>query len=794
MQNTAAKDIFEKTTYFLKTRWQAYRRWRKARGPETMVSLLWKAFGISVALVIFFFVGVNKNLFNLFGETPSLDKLQNPRIEMASELYTADGKLIGKYYRENRSPVPYNKIAPVMVKALIATEDIRFYDHSGIDPKGVVAAFADALAGDGRGASTITQQLAKNLYKTREKDSEGLLYKVPGLRTLVIKTKEWITAIKLERTYSKEEILTLYLNTVDYGSNAFGIKTAARTFFNTTPDSLAIQDAAVLVGGLKATTYYSPLLHPDRALKRRNVVLSQMAKYNFIKPSEYDSLSKLPIKLDYTVESYQDGTVAYYGNTITNYLNEWCKSRGYDLYTDGFRIYTTIDSRFQQHAEVALEERMRALQNSFDQHWRGKNPWVDENDREIPGFIEMVSKRTSYYRMLQARYKNHPDSVDIAMNKPKKMRIFTWAGEKDTTLSPIDSIRHYKKFLHAGMMTMDPFTGHIKAWVGGINFKHFQYDHVKQGRRQPGSTFKPFVYVAAIDNGFAPCDRITDYRVTINYVENGEKKSWTPRNADWVYSGRNMTLRHALGRSINTVTAQLTEKVGKETVVEYAHKLGITSPIAPVPSVGLGSSDVSVYEMVGAYSTFVNGGTWMEPIFIARIEDRFGNIVHQFSPRQNRAISQETAWLMIHMLKGGIEEPGGTAQNLWSYDIWGKGNQFATKTGTTSNFSDGWFMGLTKDLVTGVWVGGDDRSIHFRTSALGEGSKTAMPVYGKFMERIYKDADLKVTKGPFPKPPVKITKRYYCPTILPKVEEADTLASDAPANEIISVADTTNSQ
>jgi penicillin-binding protein 1A len=779
---------------FLKTRWQAYKEWRKARGPQSTVSLMWKIFGLGLFFIWFYFFSVNHNLLGLFGETPGLDKLQNPRMEMASELYTADGKLIGKYYRENRSPVQYNKISPVLINALIATEDIRFYEHSGIDAKSILAALADVIKGDGRGASTITQQLAKNLYKTREKESEGFLYKFPALRTLVIKTKEWLTAIKLERTYSKEEIITLYLNTVDFGSNAFGIKIAAKTFFDKSPDSLHIQEAATLVGLLKATTFYSPILNPDKSLQRRNVVLSQMAKYKFIKPAQYDSISKLPIKLKYTVENYQDGTNAYYGGAINRYLNEWCKANGLDVYTDGLKVYTTIDSRFQELAEKAVDEKMREMQQRFDNHWKGKNPWVDENDREIPGFIEMVAKRTAYFKMLQEKYKNHPDSITIMMNFPRKMKVFTWEGEKEVTMSPLDSIRHYKRFLHTGMMTMDPFTGHIKAWVGGIDFKHFQYDHVKQGKRQPGSTFKPFVYTAAIDKGYAPCDRITDYRVTINYVENGEKKSWTPRNADWTYSGRNMTLRHALGRSVNTVTAQLTERVGKETVVEYANKLGITSPLQAVPSVGLGSSDVSVYEMVGAYSTFVNGGIWTEPIFIARIEDRYGNVIHQFTPRQNRAISQETAWLMLYMLKGGIEEPGGTAQNLWSYDIFGQRNEFAAKTGTTSNHSDGWFMGLTKDLVTGVWVGGDDRSIHFRTSALGEGSKTALPIYGNYMEKIYGDKSLGVTKGPFPKPSVKIKKKYYCPTILqPK---PDTLAVDSSGTQtnIIQVSDSTASQ
>lgn len=787
MEKTVVKDYTQRAIELIRTNWQKLRRWRQAREPETTVSLLWKLFMVAVLLVWLYVEAVDHNFLGLFGASPSVDKLQNPRIVQASELYTADDVLLAKYYRENRTPVTYEEISPILINALIATEDVRFYEHAGIDATGILAAFRDAIEGDGRGASTITQQLAKNLYKTREKESEGYFYKVPVLSTLVIKTKEWLTAIKLERTYSKQDILTLYLNTVDFGSNSFGIKIAANTFFNTSPDSLNAQQAATLVGLLKATTLYSPVLNPKNSLARRNVVLAQMTKYNFLAPPAYDSISKLPLGLNYRVENYyQDGAATYFRNAINSYLNEWCGYNGYDLYTDGLRVYTTIDTRFQKLAEEAVQEQVGQLQRRFDQHWAGKNPWVDENDQEIPGFIENAAKRTSYYKALQKRYPQNPDSVDRLMNTPRKMTVFTWAGEKDTTLSAMDSIRHYKRFLHAGMITMEPFTGHIKAWVGGVNFKHFQYDHVRQGRRQPGSTFKPFVYLAALDKGYSPCDRITDYRVTINYQENGQPKSWTPRNANWVYSGQDMTLRHALGRSINTITAQLTEKIGPETVVDYARKLGITSPVKPVPSVGLGSSDVSIYEMVGAYGTFVNQGVHTQPIFISRIEDRYGNVIHQFEPMQQRVVSPETAWLMLYMLRGGIEEPGGTSQNLWSFNIFGNGNEFAAKTGTSSNHSDGWFMGLTKDLVTGVWVGGDDRSIHFRTSALGEGSKTALPIYGTYMEKLYADPSLNVKKGPFPKPSTRITKKYYCPTVLQSdLDSAKSNFSDIQPIEII---------
>ncbi|WP_255474152.1 penicillin-binding protein 1A [Pontibacter qinzhouensis] len=735
------------------------------------ISFIWKIFFLGVASIVFYLFSVEHNLFYLFGSSPSLDRLENPRSDQASELYTADGQLIGKYFRENRSPVSYDQVSPVLVKALIATEDVRFYQHSGIDPSAIASIlYGTLLGGDSRGGSTISQQLAKNLYKTRADDSKGALGHIPGANILISKTKEWITAIKLEQRYTKEEILAMYLNTVDFGSNSFGIKVASKTFFNTSPDSLKPEQAAVLVGLLKAPTSYSPRFNPANSKRRRNTVLAQMAKYNFLSKAEADSLSTLPLTLQYKVENHYDGPATYFRGAVADYLKEWCTQNGYDLYRDGLKVYTTIDSRMQQHAENAIEKQMRVLQRRFDSHWKDKNPWVDEKNREIPGFIESTIKRTAYYKRLKEKHGNDTEAINRELNTPRDMMVFTWDNpqlEKKVTMSPLDSLRYYKRFLHGGMMTMDPFSGEIKAWVGGINFKYFKYDHVKQARRQPGSTFKPFVYVAAIDNGYSPCDKIVDKRITINYVENGEKKDWSPTNADWVYTGAPMTLRRAMGKSVNSVTAQLTELVGWETVVKYAKRLGISSPLQAVPSIGLGPSDVSVYEMVGAYSTFPNQGFYTTPRFITRIEDRNGNLIHQFVPKQKKVLSEETAFLMMHMLKGGMEEPGGTSQALWEYDLW-KGNEIGGKTGTTSNHSDGWFMGVTKDLVTGVWVGAEDRSIHFRTSALGEGSKTALPVFGLYMEQIYKDTALGYTRGRFPSPTVKISKKYNCTTVLPK--------------------------
>ncbi|WP_161890377.1 penicillin-binding protein 1A [Pontibacter russatus] len=749
---------------------------------KSIIRFVWKCLFIGVAFVVGYLLSVDNNVFYLFGASPSLDKLENPRSDQASELYTADGQLIGKYFQENRSPVSYDSVSPMLIKALIATEDARFYEHSGIDPAAIASAVYGALQGDARGASTITQQLAKNLYKTRTNESKGVLGHIPVADLVISKTKEWLTAIKLEQRYTKQEILAMYLNTVDFGSNSFGIKVASKTFFGTPPDSLKTEEAAVLVGLLKAPTYYSPRFNPENATRRRNTVLAQLAKYNYISPAKADSLSQLPLVLDYSVENHYDGPATYFRGAVADYLQEWTKQNGYDLYRDGLKIYTTIDSRMQAHAEEAMEEHMRKLQRRFDNHWEGKNPWVDEDNREIPGFIEETIKRTSYYQRLKDKYGKDTAAINKELHTPREMMVFTWDNdslEKKVTMSPLDSLAYYKHFLHGGMMTMDPFSGHIKAWVGGINFKYFKYDHVKQARRQPGSTFKPFVYVAAIDNGYSPCDKVVDKRVTINYVENGEAKSWSPTNADWEYTGAPMTLRRAMGKSVNSVTAQLTELVGWETVVKYAHRLGITSPLDAVPSIGLGPSDVSVYDMVAAYSTFPNQGFYTEPMFITRIEDRNGNLIHQFVPKQKKVLSEETAFLMMHMLKGGMEEPGGTSQALWEYDLWKKGNEIGGKTGTTSNHSDGWYMGVTKDLVTGIWVGGEDRSIHFRTSQLGEGSKTALPVFGLYMEKIYEDEELGYTMGRFPKPTVDISKEYNCTTVLPKQTLPDSTQLDS---------------
>ncbi len=749
-------------------------------------SWAWVVFGL---LLIFFLVYpalVSMNFMFLFGKSPSLSDLENPKVEQASELYTSDGVLIGKYFRENRAPVAFKQMSPLLIKALIATEDVRYYKHSGIDFTAVLGGFYSSLRGEKRGGSTITQQLAKNLYKIRQQESRGGLGYIPVVSTIVAKTKEWLTAVELERRYTKEEILRMYFNTMEYGSSAFGIKVAAKTFFNTSPDSLRPEQAAMLVGVLNNPTAYNPRFHPAAALRRRNVVLDRMAQAGALSKAEATALKARPVTLDYHVDRHIDGPDTYFRGAISQFVNQWCDSTGHDMYRDGLRIYLTIDSRMQAHAEEALHERMKSLQRTFDNFWRnkGQNPWVDDQGNEIPGFIEAQMKRTESYKTLANHFKNQPQRLDSALHAKRPMKVFTWKGDGETTMvmSPLDSLAYYKHFLQAGMMSMDPFTGQIKAWVGGLDYRFFQYDHVKQGRRQAGSTFKPFVYLTALDNGYSPCDRIQDKRVTIKYVENGKPMEWQPDNVTREYTGLNMTLRHAMARSVNSVTAQLTEKVGWANVAKYAHKVGITSPLLAVPSIGLGSGgDVSVFEMVDAYSTFMNTGFRSEPRLVTRIEDRNGNVIKQFDPVQHRAIPAETAWLMTYMLRGGMEEPGGTSQALWEYDLWHNDNQIGGKTGTTSNYSDGWYMGMTKDLMTGVWVGGEDRSIHFTGSQQGEGGRTALPIFGKFMEKVYQDKELGYTPGHFPLATVKISKKYNC--VSPseprrRAAPVDTIAAD----------------
>jgi len=729
------------------------------------IKYLWIAFIGGVIFFILFVWMVSINFLGLFGSLPDFKALENPDSELASELYSADGFLLGTYARENRSPVSYEELSPNLVRALIATEDVRFEDHSGIDMIAMLRVFVKSilLGQDAGGGSTLSQQTAKNLFKTRTDASQGVLSSIPGLRMLIIKTKEWIVATQLEKSYTKNEILTLYLNTSEFGSNAYGIKTAAGTFFNKLPSELSVQEAAVLVGLFKAPTYYSPVFNPENSLRRRNTVLSQMEKNGDLDEAAYDSISQLPIELDYRVRNQNHGLATYFREIVKADLIKWTKENlksdgsSYDLFGDGLKIYVTIDSRMQRYAEEAVQEHMTDLQKLFFKDMGKRDPWIDESMQVIPNFIENAVKRTEAYRLLKVRYGDDTDSIDLKLNEKKKMRIFSWEGEIDTLMSTMDSMRYYKKFLQAGFMSMDPHTGHIKAWVGGIDHKYFKFDHVKQGKRQPGSTFKPFVYAAAIENGYSPCYSVVDQPVEV-YIPG--QPAWSPSNADGKFTYEKMTIRKAMAQSVNSVTAYMMKKLSPKIVMETARRMGVTSDLQEVPSLALGVNDVSVFEMAGAFGTFVNKGEHTTPYYIDRIEDKNGNVIQQFTPRKKPAMSEEHAYLMLYMLRGGFEEEDGTSQGVpWTLR---QGNELGGKTGTTQNASDGWYMGLSKDLVSGTWVGGDDRAIHFRSWINGQGSKTARPIWVKFMSKVYEDESLGYTKGPFPRPDRPLSIEIDC--------------------------------
>ncbi|ATP56658.1 transglycosylase [Pedobacter ginsengisoli] len=727
--------------------------------------------------IIIFFCALQLNFLWLFGYSPSNKDIKAPTLRVGSELYTADGKLIGRYYKENRTPVNFNEIAPSVINALVATEDVRFYSHMGIDFRSLLSSGISTATGDKRGASTITQQLAKNLYRTRYNKSQGLLSHIPLLRTIIPKLKEWLTAVKLESNYSKNDIITMYLNTVSFGNNAYGIKTAARVYFDKQANELDIPESALLIGMLKGTSLYNPIKNPERALERRNVALAQMNKYNYINTAQLDSFKNKPIKLkEGRVDEGSDGD-SYLRTAVDKYLEKWCEENGYDLYEDGLKIYTTIDSKLQKYAEEAVSEQMKTIQKRFYNVWGNEDPWEDSEKKKVD-YPERAKKNLPIYALLQKKFSNSPDSIEAYFNKKKKMKIFTWKGDRDTLFSTMDSIRYYGKIMNTGMMTMDPFNGKIKVWVGGIDHKFFKYDHVNQAKRQAGSTFKPFAYLAALESGMSPCDKFTDKPVRISYQENGKTEYWEPRNADWSNSYREMSLRWAMAKSVNTITAQVTEKVGAENVVKWAHECGIDSHLASVPSVSLGPNDVTVYEMVKAYSTFLNGGIRTEPILVEKVTDQDDNIIEEFKPKTKRTLTEEIAWLMLYMLRGGMEEPGGTSQALWEWDLWKNNNQIGGKTGTSSDYVDAWYMGVTKDLVTGVWVGCDERTAHFKNGETGEGSRTALPIFAKFMEKVYKDPSTGYTMGPFPKSKVKITRDIDCPT--PRYS-VDTTSTDSMA-------------
>ncbi len=722
---------------------------------------IWVGFLLAWGILYLYVNGVSNNYNGYYGGMPSIEDLQNPNSEVASELYSADGKLLGKYFRSNRTPLSYREISPVVIDALMATEDIRYREHSGIDMRGSFSIpYYLLIKGKKKGASTVTQQLAKNLFETRNADYIGSLEaKTPKLGTLFHKTKEWILSVQLERMYSKDEIICMYLNTVSFGSNAFGLKVASQTFFGKDQKDLLPQEAAVLIGLLKAPTSFSPIINPEESLDRRNVVLSQMEKYKKISTEAYDTLVETKIKLSYSVENHNDGLAPYFRKIAAQRIRYWCKENGYDLYSDGLKIYTTIDTKLQSFAENALTTHMSYLQDKFYEHWEGRTPWTKERAdgqgfTEYKEYLQVAIKRTESYRLLKNRFGQQKDSIEFYLNIKKPMTVFSYKGDVDTTMSSYDSLRYYKYFLHAGFASIEPRTGHIKAWVGGVDHKYFKYDHVIQGARQPGSTFKPIVYATILGetgNVYSPCYKVVDAPVTF-VTGNPTSPTWTPENADGEYTGDTLTLRQAMARSVNSITAYMMKLMGDQTpqkVQQYAYNMGIRGPLEPVPAMCLGVLDVYLYDMIGAYATFANKGTHIKPMFITRIEDKDGNLIKEFYPEKRQVLSKELAYTMLYMLRGATEEEGGTGRGLYRYGVLKGDSEIGAKTGTTQNYSDGWFMGVTKDLVSGVWVGGEDRAIRFRSMQYGQGARMALPIWGEYMKEVYADSTNAYSPGPF---------------------------------------------
>ena len=662
---------------------------------------------VSCIVALFIYLGmVDMNFLWLFGKSPGyFSGIMDPQTSQASEIYSADGKLIGKYFNENRTPVKYEEVNPAFFKALIDTEDERLYKHFGIDPIGIFGAAKDAMVHhDGRGASTITQQLAKNMFRVRSRYSTGLLGKIPGLRILVMKSKEWIIATKLETVYSKKEILTMYANTVDFGSNAYGIKTAAKTYFNVSPKELTTEQAAVLVGMLKATTYYNPKSNPENALARRNTVLNNMVTHGDLSRVEFDSLKNIPITLDFKVEENYDGQAKYFREAIADYLKDWCKENGYDLYSSGLKIYTTIDTRMQKYAEEAAMKQMKQVQRNFDNHWsiyrkESKNwlrqePWVDENGQPIPNFIQQIAERQPFYKDLLAKFPNNPDSVNYYYKEwVHPVKVFDYEkGTITKDMTSEDSIKYMTTFMHCAMLAMEPQTGAVKAWVGDIDFGTWKYDKVT-AMRQPGSTFKLFVYTEAMNQGLTPCDKRRDEYISMQVYDKVQKKevTWTPSNANGSFSGDSMPLKSAFAKSINSVAVRLGQEMGIKRIIETAQKMGIKSPLDETPSLALGSSDVNLLELVNAYCTIADDGKHHEPVLVTRIVDRDGNEVYTGPTTNEQVIPYKSAYLMQKILMSGTHDGGGTSISFAAREYAGnsfKDTDWGGKTGTSNNHSD----------------------------------------------------------------------------------------------------------
>ncbi|MEN9353361.1 MAG: hypothetical protein RL318_686 [Fibrobacterota bacterium] len=732
------------------------------RTPHRAWKIAALAMGRTLLAIVLLVVALDMNFLWLFGRSPSWSQLSVPRLAEGSEIWSSDSVLMGRYYLYDRSPIDTSEIPATVEKALLASEDIRFYKHHGVDPKAPFAVVASFFRGGPRGGSTITQQLAKNLFQTRGSASQGLLGHIPGLRTIVFKAKEWICALKLETLHDKRTILVLYLNTVDFGNNAWGIQAASRAYFSITAAELNQQQAALLVGLLKAPSAYDPIRRAEKAQARRNTVLSQMVKYRFLDRASADSLSTLPLDLKPSISTPEDGMAPFFRQAIAPWLREWCKANGWDLNTDGLRIHVTIDSRMQTLAEEAMKEWMATLQRRFDDHWSGTSPWAGrtgDGRRELDSVVMLTPQ---WKQALKASGGDTAFARKEVRTKAMR-RIWTEAGMRDSMLTVGDSLRWMRMRLQGGLVALAPEDSRVLAWAGGRSWALGKFDHVLQSKRQPGSTFKPFVYATALTQGWGPCDKLMDRMVTIKYEEDGKQKSWTPHNADWTNYDDSVTLRLALGQSINTVTAQLTQKVGPEKVAEFARACGITSNLKGVPSIGLGTNPVSPLELGGAYCPMVNGGTATKPWFVTRIKDRDGNVLAEFKPESRKVLEPEDAWLMMHMLKGGIEEPGGTSQALYSYNVIRDG-QLGGKTGTSNDHRDGWFVGISPRILGVAWTGNDDPALHWRTGEAGEGSRTGLPLFATFLRKVFDHPDLGYKPAKFPEYPGKIARRWNCPT------------------------------
>lgn len=715
----------------------------------------WKLFLYGMGGILLFFLFAS---WGLFGSMPSFEDLENPDSNLATEIISSDGVILGKYFQKNRSQLKYSDLPKNLVDALVATEDARFYEHSGIDGRGTLRAIFSL--GTSGGASTLTQQLAKQLF--HGEGSKFLPFRI------VQKAKEWIIAIRLERQYTKNEILAMYCNVYDFGNYSVGVSSAAQTYFSKAPKDLTIEESAILVGMFKNSGLYNPVRNPQGVKNRRNVVLAQMEKEHMITKEQKEKLQSLPISLKFKLESHREGTATYFREYLRDYMKKWVDQNkkpdgsDYDIYKDGLKIYTTIDSRMQLHAEEAVSAHMANLQEEFFiQSKNNKNaPFVNISEAETQRILKQAMKSSNRWYVMKSMDKSEEEIIESFKVKTK-MTVFTWKGEKDTIMTPLDSIRYYKHFLQSGLMAMEPQTGNIKAWVGGINYKYFQYDHVGQGARQVGSTFKPFVYATAIEQlNMSPCDTIVDGPFVIRKGRHHVTADWEPRNSNNKYRGM-VTLKQALAGSINTISAKLIDKTGPEAVVTLAHKLGIKSQIPAQPSIALGAVDITVEDMVAAYSTFANQGVYTKPQFLNRIEDKSGVVIYEPIPESHDVLNKDIAFAVIKLLEGVTEsgsgsrlrtQGGGNGYNRVTGYPYAFTNPIAGKTGTTQNQSDGWFMGMVPNLVTGVWVGCEDRSARFRSITYGQGATAALPVWGYFMKLCYADPELKVSKEEFEKP------------------------------------------